>query len=119
MENKTFRPFVNVDKDFHVVETSGKAYKQIKLLTMNSPSLKKLEKLAIAKEFKLCENTIEAYEQYYKKELEPNELSSEQYYEQLCAVLFIEKQEKISFDDINLGEMNRAVESFFQKLNAS
>ncbi len=102
--NNTYRPISNVDKTFLLVEITGGAYKRLKFILLKSATEPLVNKQKILVEFKLDEAEC------------TNDLGIEELYVELTKALFIGAGSDVSFEHINLPEVNRAYKDFFSLL---
>ena len=119
MDQKTYRPVVGEDKDYHIKEPSGGLYKKLKMLMLKSVAIGVTEKVVIAKEFKLIKDIADKEEvKTFQDKIKQEEISIDEFYEQAFPLIFIESKE-IKFDDINLNQMNKAISDFFSSASGS
>lgn len=101
-------------KECSLVPCTGKAYRDIKMMTLKHPALPPQDKASIIKEFKLASG---ADDDEVKKIL-ADTVPVTQYYEDMTEILFLEKP-KLNFENINLAEVNRALNDFFTALEGN
>ena len=119
-EQKKYRPVIGEDKDYHIVEPSGGVYKALKLLMLESVGTGISEKISIAKEFKLIKDLKDKEElEKFQKGLNEKEFGIPVFFERVFDVLFIEKNKEVKFDNLNLNQVNKAMNDFFMLASGS
>jgi len=101
--NNEYTPSANTEEKFHIKETTGGTYKNIKMIMLKSSSTGLNEKLEIANEFNIDAKKKDAFKSEY---------GVEEFYEKICKEIFLEKAD-FKFKDILIHEVNRAVADFF------
>ena len=119
-EQKKYRPVIGEDKDYHIKEPSGGIYKELKMLMLHSAVSGVPEKLAIAKEFKLIKDFTDKEElKKFEEKLKQEEINIEQFMESVFKSIFIEKNDVVKFDSLNLNQVSKAISDFFTLASGS
>ena len=115
-EQKSYRPISEHDVEYHIKEPTGGTYKKLKMLFLKNITSGVAEKISIAKEFKLFKDFRDKKEtEKFVLSIEKEALSSEEFYEKLIQILFVEEMDKkFKYDMINLQEVNRATNDFLE-----
>lgn len=120
MDQKSYRPVIGDDNDYHIKEPSGGVYKSLKMIMLKSASTGMDDKLAVVKEFKLIKDLTDKEERKkFLDEINKEELGLEAFYEKIFSVLFIGAKNDVKFENLNLNQVNKAINDFFTSASGS
>ena len=117
-EQKVFRVLTGNTTGFNIKETTGAAYKEIKMAILYFNSTEPSARISILREFAMVGSDI-AEQKNKLGEVKKKEYGVEKYYEIMVGALLLDPDKKLKdakFDELLLNEVNAASDYFFSYL---